>query len=441
KARDDAEQYFSTTDPTKNVLVYHLDTGYYKTDDGVRPMFLDLDLSRSFVEGDRKGSAELPPGYDRFESGFLSNAGHGTSTLSILAGNRVDLPAFHEFLGGAPYAHIASCRISQSVVHLWTGSMVAAMKAAIDNHADVIAMAAGSPPSGALLDAVNRAYDNGVAMVFASSDYFQSPICLQFPPHTTVYPARFSRTLSATGVTSEYRSYSRAWHYWYWLLKIKDIMSWMMRGSYGPDSVMDHTMASYTPNVAAQLGIADGTPNLLKVDFAGTSAATPQLAAAAALWLQVYRNDPVLNEPWKHAEGVYEALQLSALKKPSPADPDSRLGFGALDASAALAMKPAQLPLAYRKPSTIGFNWLTVIRWIIGNDPPDVQEAKRAAHERMLRVEAAQLFQSSPRLRKILLNGVDTEPDAATRAAFVSAVTHDPRASAYLREHLGLVAQ
>ncbi len=439
-ARRDAEHCFNPSNAAENVLVYHLDTGYYNTADGVRPKFLDLKLSRSYVESDRMGQNELPPGYDRFEGGLLSFAGHGTATLSILAGNRVELPGFHDFLGGAPYAHIASCRVSQSVVHFWTGSMVAAISAAIEKQADLITMAAGSPPSDALLDAINHAYDEGVAMIFASSDYFQFPFVFEFPPHTTVYPARFSRALAVTGVTADGQSYSRAWHYWDWLLRFNSISSWMERGSFGPDSVMDHTMAAYSPNIAAQRGTKDGAPDELMVDFSGTSAATPQLAAAAALWSQMYRKDPRLNEPWMRAEGVYEALLMSTTKKPRQSDSDPRLGQGALDAFAALTKGPDKLPLTYRKPSTIGFNWLTVAGWILGEDPSDVREAKRAAHERMLRIEAAQLFQSSPKLRRILINGVEDEPDTKTRAAFLKAVTRDPRASAFLREHLTIAS-
>ena len=55
-----------------------------------------------------------------------------------------------------------------------------------------------------------------------------------------------------------------------------------MQGNYGPDSKMDTALGAYTPNVPwAQIDCE----KIVDMDGAGTSAATPQIAAAAALWL------------------------------------------------------------------------------------------------------------------------------------------------------------
>ena len=48
---------------------------------------------------------------------------------------------------------------------------------------------------------------------------------------------------------------------------------------------MDTALAAYTPNMPwAEINC----PTIVDMDGAGTSAATPQVAAAAALWLQKY---------------------------------------------------------------------------------------------------------------------------------------------------------
>lgn len=52
-------------------------------------------------------------------------------------------------------------------------------------------------------------------------------------------------------------------------------------------------------------------------DGQGTSASTPQVAAAAALWLQFYREDETLKKAWRtwrKAEAAYQALLTSAKK-------------------------------------------------------------------------------------------------------------------------------
>jgi len=47
-------------------------------------------------------------------------------------------------------------------------------------------------------------------------------------------------------------------------------------------------IAAYTPNVP---WARFGEPDMIDFDGAGTSAATPQVAGAAALWIQKYRSE------------------------------------------------------------------------------------------------------------------------------------------------------
>ena len=75
-----------------------------------------------------------------------------------------------------------------------------------------------------------------------------------------------------------------------------------MQGNYGPASKMKTALGAYTPNVPwAEIDCA----NIVDMDGAGTSAATPQIAAAAALWLAEHW-DAVKNysQPWMRIEAV-----------------------------------------------------------------------------------------------------------------------------------------
>src|SRR5262249_4903056 len=83
-----------------------------------------------------------------------------------------------------------------------------------------------------------------------------------------------------------------------------------MAGCYGPDSKMDTALAAYTPNTAwAKYACV----NIVDFDGAGTSAATPQIAASAACWLQKNRAAvKKYKENWMRVEAVRAALYAKA---------------------------------------------------------------------------------------------------------------------------------
>src|SRR5437667_11111619 len=57
----------------------------------------------------------------------------------------------------------------------------------------------------------------------------------------------------------------------------------LMCGNYGPSSKMRTAMAGWTPNIPwARIGC----PDTIDFNGAGTSCATPQIAATAAIWIQ-----------------------------------------------------------------------------------------------------------------------------------------------------------
>jgi hypothetical protein len=102
-----------------------------------------------------------------------------------------------------------------------------------------------------------------------------------------------------------------------------------------------HPIAAWSPNVpwlVAQ-SQAHGKTNVVDMDGGGTSASTPQVAAAAALWLE-YNRDQWMELPpdqkWKKAEATYQALLRTAYQTEGKHWPDKYFGAGFLKANDAL---------------------------------------------------------------------------------------------------------
>lgn len=452
-ARDEAARFFPPLGDPNLVTVAHLDTGYDKANDASRPARLDLDASLSFYPKDTGdcGIANWTnpqlPACDRFDAGFGLTPGHGPSTLSILAGNRVSFPggggfpAYNDFLGGAPLARVISYRVSPTVILLWPTNVATAIHAAAGK-ADVITMSMGGLPSGALRDAVNYAYENGTAMFFATGDFVRLPIPIVdiHSPRGVVYPARFSRTTPVAGITGAGRSYGDGPSYLSLLFhRFRGKVGWMLRGSYGPESKMREAISAYTPNVTKHYANAAGITNVIAPNFEGTSAATPQAAAAAALWLQVHRREIGPEwRTWKKTEAVYHALLESA----APVGPVKFFGRGALKAKDALA-KSANLALPPRPPARIGHDWMTLLARILGNAESASDTAE--VHNQMLRTEILQLVASSHRLHEVVvLHEIDFEsPQPPSQRAVEDlrrALLREDRASDYLKRSLRATA-
>ena len=108
---------------------------------------------------------------------MTANRGHGTGTLSLLAGNKLagnspGWPGFADFVGGAPEAKVIPVRIADWVVRFTTSTMVQGFDYARAKGAQVLSMSMGGLSSSALVDAINLAYDNGVVMVTAGGNNF-----------------------------------------------------------------------------------------------------------------------------------------------------------------------------------------------------------------------------------------------------------------------------
>ncbi|MDY3562405.1 S8 family serine peptidase [Gemmata sp. JC673] len=383
----------------RRVRVAHLDTGYDPRHSTL-PLQVLSGLARNFADGDPNDATD--PGRH-----FPGNQpGHGTATLALLAGNRVAIPGtgFSDFLGGAPFAEVVPVRIADSVVHFATSAMARGIEYAIEAGCQVLSVSMGGVPARAWATAVNRAYDAGVAMFAAAGNRFGPS-----PPRMIVYPARFNRVVAVCGVTADGRPYYQS------QLHVH------MQGCFGPPAKMGTALAAYTPNTPWAVMGCGGS-----VGFGGgTSSATPQAAAAAALWLQSVAA-PAGTEPWQRVEAVRRALFASADRSHPAAG--TYFGRGALRASAALD-QPFRTDLPKTPADEVSFGWLRAA---------GVLEAAPTGVERMFEVEALQVFLQSPRVQE-LAGGADPASDPlpwAEAKPVLAELSRSPLASRALRAHL-----
>lgn len=388
------------------VRIAHFDTGYDPKHHSL-PRHLRRDIARNFVDDDNPNDASDQT------SGLLTNLGHGTGTLSILAGSAIP-PA--TALGGAPFAEVVPVRVANRVV-LFSNSAIA--KAfdyvhglnAAGTRVDIITMSMGGLASQAWADAVNALYEQGVFIVTAAGNNFGN-----LPTHNVVYPARFNRVVAACGVMANGKPYA-------------DLALNQMAGNYGPIDKMSTAIAAPTPNVPwARLGCSD----MIDYDGAGTSAATPQVAAAAALWLQQNRTAvDAYPEGWMRVEAIRTALFDSALLDHPVPTPDLHLGRGKLRADEALKHAPAVASALRKAPTdTVSLPILQVLGGlgITGEDP----------RQRMLQLEALQLSQNTD-IESVIPRDL-ANASAADKLRVVYALADHPNVSDALREALANAA-
>ena len=389
------------------ITVAHLDTGYDKDHEGL-PVGLDIARQRNFV--DNNGSAvDLSP-----DGGFLNNRGHGTGTIGILAGGdagklRGGMPIGP--IGGTPESQIVPVRIANSVVHFWTSTVARGIDYARDIGADVLSMSMGGLPSAAWADAVNAAYDAGVVLVCASGNSFGG-----LPTSLVVYPARFNRVIAACGIMAQGHPYYG--------------LGGPMEGCVGPASKMCTAMAAYTPNIPwLRLGCRD----VVDMDGAGTSAATPQVAAAAALWLA--RHGGEYERGWQRVEAVRYALFKAAARPVGDGDavPSQYFGRGLLRAGLALDERPDPASLSRTPPDSASFAFLRLISGMFG-----VGEAS-AAQAEMFRLELTQLALASRGAREAVPEPAAPGEQISSQAKqrFAKAILDEGVCSMALRDHLG----
>lgn len=402
---EEALSRLDAMDPAQRrpVRIAHLDTGY--DPDLLDSLFTTVraDLAYDFVEN-RPGAADET-------SGPLTNRGHGTGTLGILAGQSA--VAGRAPVGAAPFVEVVPLRVANRVV-LFSNSTVAR---ALDHvlqlcrndatRIDIVTMSMGGLASQAWADAINALYDAGVFVVTAAGNNVAN-----LPTRSIVYPARFNRVVAACGVMANGKAYA-------------DLAINLMAGNYGPKSKMATAMAAYTPNTP---WVRLGGAGIVDHDGAGTSSATPQIAAAAAIWLAANKHRLNYGQPWMVVEAVRKALFASARAVDDP----PRLGHGTVDAAACLKQRPAQA--ATLKPQPRDDARLPLLTLLTGGLGATGQNHQADA---MLELEALQLSQhwSIEGPAEALADGSDGPP--AGLDEMLSMLATDNRASAALRARLG----
>lgn len=378
------------------------------------PAYLELELQRNFVEDGRDPRDASDPD----AGGILKNPGHGTATIALLAGRALAgmKPPTPDgiLLGGAPGASVVPIRIASSVVLLRTGAFVDAIEYLLELNAnpktaiDIVSMSMGGVASAAWADVVNRAYEAGILLVTAAGNNFGRP-------KSIVFPARFRRVLAACGIMANRAPY--------------DLPFGKMSGNYGPDSKMDTAMAAFTPNIPwAEIGSRD----IVDWDGQGTSSATPQVAAAAALWLAKHRQSIEGWEGWQRVEMIRKALGSSA----DQSHPESRkyFGQGALRARAALNVKAtaaARAALKRQQPDSALFALFRALRGTVFT----AAGAAESPLDRMFELELAQLIHRDGDVEAAV---ADPERGATRQELerFRDAVVASPHTSSTLRSAL-----
>ncbi|MFT3749053.1 MAG: S8/S53 family peptidase [Agriterribacter sp.] len=309
EARD---KVFSKIKTDKCIKIAHIDTGYQKGHPCL-PDFMQIGVS--FIEGEIGSNAE-----DRKKENFAEQEGHGTATMSLLAGRSVkniDTGNRYEGIFGAiPFAEIIPIRICDTVALIRSDSFVNAVEFAISQGCEVITMSMAGAPTREWADVVNKAYEAGVFMVTAAGNSWVKGI-QKLLPKRILYPARWDRVVAATGVGADLNPY---------IFKAPKLLTKTaggetMQGNYGPDEAMKTALAAYTPNTSWATMNESGNKVYFTLDGGGTSSATPQIAAAAALWICYNREklqtlvgtDP--KNQWKKVEAVRYALFNTASKQ------------------------------------------------------------------------------------------------------------------------------
>ncbi|MCH2192078.1 MAG: S8 family serine peptidase, partial [Gammaproteobacteria bacterium] len=370
-------------------LICHIDTGVLPEHPSL-PKFFDAEKSISFTRlGNKKDSTDIDK-----RVALIENQGHGHGTISILAGNYMNFDQtgmkYKGYCGGFPYARVMTVKISEHVVLLSGNKFAKAIRHAIKMGASVVTMSMAGAPSRSMLKAINEAYDAGVVVVSAAGNSWVKG-GRKILPKRTMYPARFNRVIGVTGATLDKTPYlveeNSDW-------QTREVGGGNMQTCYGPKSVSRTNIAAYTPNVQ---WAGDFGTELFNRSGGGTSSATPQVAAAAAMYMYVHRQALKSFSPAERVEITRQALFQSAEKSTEPKF-NEVFGNGMLKARNAIAIKPSEIAsnLKLERKDSLG--------WFISDDvfkqlfdmgkranPNEDTRAKNQLLEKMLRTELAQL--------------------------------------------------
>lgn len=377
-----------------SIKIAIIDTGYQE---GHPALPSNHTRGISYVKGEGKG-----PAIDRRSGRRIEQDGHGTATMAILGGKYVNHAAtgdrYEGVFGAIPFAEIVPIRIHESVALLRVKAFEKAVDYAIQQGCEVISMSMAGMPSKAWARAVNKAYLNGVVVVTAAGNNWDGGWGV-LAPKTVLYPARWERVIAATGAAYDHKPY---------VFKIRPELEALegdyMQGSYGPARAMKAAIAAYTPNVS--WATLNNNGRYFDLGGGGTSSATPQVAATAALWICRHRQalDAMLaehpHEKWRKVEAVKAALKESA-NKDYP-EYEKFYGYGIIRANDALNVSPSNVGLTKAKKAKVfllGIAELLGLYLIRHEIAPDPQQEVR---EEMFATEILQQMHDNESLHPLL---------------------------------------
>lgn len=375
--------------PPGSAIIAHIDSGVAPhpgigwTDLDAPPAWLLLDRGRNFLDGACDTPGPVPPGVDARPLSPLTRSDalgaqaiewpdHGVKTLSALCssvpgrltgaapGVRVipyrvsNGPLFHAASGAGPVAtRDSTARIGWAIDHLlaqdqtpgvatismgnpgWLGPVLGLVVGALGGEGGMAPNVARS---------VNRAYEAGVILCCAAGQVIDS----------VIYPARWRRTIGVSGYDQS-GAINQCRHYPPGGYRDRDAEHW----------VDIHAQAMRINRASYDLAATPPTPfwaeDADQGEPSGTSYATPQVAAAAALWRHAH--DAALEalwgapgERWKIVEAFRHALRTSATTMIADMRPPASAKWReipTLDIPRLLARAPrADWPLVKRDPAT-----------------------------------------------------------------------------------------
>lgn len=423
------------------VRIGHIDTGYIPAHPST-PVNLLKDLGVSFVKKENGKNK----GIDKLKSGFPAEQdGHGCATLAILAGNQISnkdsYAGYKGWFGAVPFAEVIPIRICETVYNLFNANDVAdGIDYAVNNGCEVITMSMAGYPTRRVAEAVNRAYENGVIIVTAAGNNFKNGIA-RLSPKAILYPARFDRVIAATGACFNQEPYDLDINPWY---RSRSAGGELMQGNWGPASAMEKAIAGYTPNLPwASLSEAF----CFRRDGGGTSSATPQVAATAALWL-AYNRENIQKAGIKGTWKVVEAARKAMFSTADKSYPAYRKYYGngiirAFDALNAFSFDKVD-ELQPSQKAKVGLTGLGgfISGWIRGRaaDNKQTDLSDYEGLQEMISLELLQLIHKDPNLMTYA-EELDLENDetaaffsnTATRKTFAAKVLQSEYASDFIK--------
>lgn len=397
-----ARDYLMSTmkDNELDIKIGQIDTGYSPNHPAI-PKKVEKGIS--FVKGEIGQEA-----FDKPTPRWIEQEDHGTATISILAGQEVPKKFAYgngsTKLGAIPFATIYPVRISDTVALTAllgnTMPFVYAVETVIKEACEVVTMSMGGLPTRAWAKVINKAYEDGVTLVTAAGNSWVRGIS-RIAPKKILYPARFDRVIAATGVCYNHYPYVAKANPQFGLTKTAG--GEYMQGNYNPRSAMKTAIAAYTPNVpwAVYSDKEKKHPVILR-NGGGTSSATPQVAAAAALWITKNKQELVdkgYHGTWKQVEAVRYALFQSA-KKHNIVGWEKYYGNGILQARAALDIPVPELDLLKKaRRARVSFGILKYLKLIVfrksANAPQDDFDELKGE---MISQEILQVLEQDPKL-------------------------------------------